>query len=180
MRSGKSTVSSMLTEQLFGMTISFAAPFYDFIVQIAAPFLPGGAHEARAWLLDERKDCKVIPELGVTLRFLLQSIGTHWGRRHVHNELWTMIAEKKAQKALKSYSVIFDDMRFPDEYAMVKRNGGKNIRIIRPGRVVGDTSIGEGLLDRLTFDYTILNDGSLTDLRQTVGEVAEDLKAQPK
>jgi hypothetical protein len=44
-----------------------------------------------------------------------------------------MLAEKKALKALKSYSVIFDDMRFPNEFEMVKRNGGMCIRIDRRG-----------------------------------------------
>jgi hypothetical protein len=175
MRSGKSTVSSMLTEQLFGMTVSFAAPFYDFIVQIASPFVPGGEQEVRAWLSDERKDCATIPELGVTLRYLLQSIGTHWGRRHVHDELWTKIAEKKAVRALKSYSVIFDDMRFPDEFAMIKRHGGMVIRIVRDHPKYHVASVGEGLLERCRFDFTILNNGTLRDLHGAVGALVRSL-----
>jgi hypothetical protein len=177
MRSGKSTVASMLTERLFGMTQSFAAPFYDFIIQIAAPFLPGGEQEVRAWLSDERKDKALIPGLGVTLRSMLQTIGTNWGRQCVHSELWTMLAEQKALKALKSYSVIYDDMRFPNEFEMVKRNGGKCIRIHRPGEGSrGDTSIGEGLLDNHEFDFNIYNNGGLVDLRQSVWHVSELLK----
>jgi hypothetical protein len=177
MRSGKSTVASMLTERLFGMTQSFAAPFYDFIIQIAAPFLPGGEQEVRAWLSDERKDKALIPGLGVTLRSMLQTIGTNWGRQCVHSELWTMLAEQKALKALKSYSVIYDDMRFPNEFEMVKRNGGYCVRVSRPGEGSrGDTSIGEGLLDSHNFDAYITNDGTLEDLKRFVWQAADYLE----
>jgi hypothetical protein len=176
MRSGKSTVASMLTERLFGMTQSFAAPFYDFVIQVAAPFLEGGEAEVRQWLSDERKDKATIPYLGVTLRWMLQSIGTQWGRDCIHAQLWTMLAEKKAQRALQSYSVIFDDMRFPNEFEMVKRNGGKCIRIHRPGEGTrGDTSVGEGLLDGHPFDANIFNDGSLSDLKLYVWDVVSQL-----
>ena len=52
---------------------------------------------------------------------------------------------------------------------MVKRNGGKCIRIYRPGEGTrGDTSVGEGLLDHHTFDYSISNAGSLQDLKGSV------------
>jgi hypothetical protein len=175
MRSGKSTVATMLTERLFGLTQSFAAPFYDFIIQIAAPFMQDGEQEVRAWLSDERKDKALVPGLGVTLRSMLQTIGTNWGRDCVNAQLWTMLAEKKAQKALKSYSVIYDDMRFPNEFAMIQRNGGKCIRIDRPGEARGDTSIGEGLLNDHSFDFTIYNSGTLADLKQNVWYVAEYL-----
>jgi hypothetical protein len=177
MRSGKSTVAVMLTEKLFGMTQSFAAPFYDFIIQIAAPFMQGGEQEVREWLRDERKDKALIPGLGVTLRSMLQTIGTNWGRDCVHAQLWTMLAEKKAQQALRSSSVIFDDMRFPNEFEMIKRNGGKCIRIDRPGEARGDTSIGEGLLNNHPFDLNIYNDGTLADLRQNVWYVGGLLNA---
>jgi hypothetical protein len=148
--------------------------------EIAAPFLPGGEAEVRQWLSDERKDKALIPGLGVTLRSMLQTIGTNWGRDCINAQLWTMLAEQKALKALKSYSVIFDDMRFPNEFAMIKRNSGKCIRIHRPGvGSRGDTGIGEGLLDNHDFDFDIYNEHSLADLKKNVWYVA-DLISDPK
>jgi hypothetical protein len=187
MRSGKSTVANMLTEYFFGMTQSFAAPFYDFVISVAAPFVDGDEAEVRQWLHDERKDREPIPGLQrlrtgdhdkpVTLRWMLQSIGTQWGRDCIDPALWTKLAEKKAQKALKTFSVIFDDMRFPNEFEMVKRNGGKCIRIHRPGEGTrGDTSVGEGLLDGHPFDANIYNNGSLKDLKLNVWDVAAHLE----
>jgi hypothetical protein len=184
MRSGKSTVASMLTERFFGLTQSFAAPLYDTVISIAGEFLDGGEPEVRRWLSDERKDKASIPGLsdcvngGVTLRWMLQTLGTQWGRDLIHPHIWTMLAEQKALKALKSYSVIFDDMRFPDEFEMVKRNGGKAIRIFRPGEGTrGDTSIGEGLLDNHAFDFNIYNVGTLEHLKRNVWYVADLLGA---
>jgi len=88
-------------------------------------------------------------------------------------------AEQKALKALKSYSVIYDDMRFPNEFEMVKRNGGFCVRISRPGEGSrGDTSIGEGLLDSHNFDAYITNDGTLEDLKRFVWQAADYLESK--
>src|ERR1700694_4100087 len=140
MQSGKSTVAYALTEKLFGQKMAFAEPFYGFVVEVASPFI-GSVEETWAWLRDERKDKALIPGLGFTLRSMLQTIGTTWGRECVHANVWTMLAEKRALKALGSYSVIFDDMRFPNEFAMIKRNGGRCVRIIRPGPARGNAAI---------------------------------------
>jgi hypothetical protein len=83
MRSGKSTVAIMLTERLFGMTQSFAAPFYDFIIQIAAPFI-GSEMETRAWLSDERKDTCSDPRPGRDAALDASEHRDHWGRECVH------------------------------------------------------------------------------------------------
>lgn len=175
MRSGKSTVASMLTERLFGTTQSFASPMYNLVIDMASPFI-GSEDETRRWLADDRKDNRVIPVLGVTLRYMLQTLGTKWGRDLIHENAWTLLAEKKAQKALKAFSVIFDDMRFPNEFRMIKQNGGTCIRIHRPGDPRGDTTIGEGLLDDYPFDLNIYNEGSLDDLKKNVWYTAGLIK----
>lgn len=172
MQSGKSTVALEFTEALFGVKMAFAEPFYNAVIDVAAPFI-GSRDETLAWLQDSRKDKQPVPMLDVTLRWMLQTIGTQWGRELIHPEVWTMLAEKKAQAALRSYSVIFDDMRFPNEFDMIKRNGGKCIRIIRPGPARGDTAIAEGLLDNHEFDFTIYNQGTLDDLKKNVWYVKD-------
>lgn len=177
MQSGKSTVAGVITDSLFGMTLSFAEPLYRMVIDIASPFI-GSENEVRAWLSDSRKDHALVPELGVTLRWMLQSLGTAWGRDEIHPDLWVLLAEKKALRALKSFSVVFDDMRFPNEFAMIRRNGGALIKIDRPGEARGDTSVGEGLLDNEHFDFTINNNGTLYDLRRNVAYVYQDILAR--
>lgn len=175
MRSGKSTVAHNLTFFLFGTVISFAEPLYKTVIDVASPFI-GSVEETKAWLMDDRKDNKPVPTINVTLRYLLQTLGTKWGRELIHYDLWTLIAEQKAKNTLNSYSVVFDDMRFPNEFAMVQRLGGKTIKIIRPGDARGDTGIGEGLLDKHEFDYVLINDGTLQELRSEVYNIAGHMK----
>jgi hypothetical protein len=177
MQSGKSTVSNMLTEQMFGRTMAFAGPFYDFVVQVAAPFI-GSEAETWAWMKDKRKDNEPIPGLGVTLRSMLQTIGTKWGRECVNAQLWTMLARKNAEAALKSYSVIFDDMRFPNEFDMIRDMGGTCVKLVRPGAKAPNGAIAEGLLDRHAFDWTIVNDKDLTDLSLKVGSLVRYLERE--
>lgn len=182
MQSGKSTVASMLVKRLRAYRMAFAEPFYDFVINVATPFI-GTVDETKAWLADERKDKGAIPGLtvpnevdqegsDVTLRWMLQSIGTQWGRNLIDRDLWTKLAERKALANLPIAPVIFDDMRFPNEFEMIKRLGGKTIRVIRHGPPRGDTSTGEGLLDNHEFDYTINNAGSLADLEAAVRAAA--------
>lgn len=177
MQSGKSTVASMLVKRLLAYRMAFAEPFYDFIINVAAPFI-GTVDETKAWLADSRKDKGAIPGLSqvagspVTLRLMLQTIGTQWGRTCIDPDLWTKLAERRARANLAIAPVIFDDMRFPNEFEMIKRLGGKTIRVIRPGPPRGDTSTGEGLLDNHEFDYTINNAGSLADLEAAVRAAA--------
>jgi hypothetical protein len=175
MQSGKSTVALELTKALFGRKMAFAGPFYNFVVEVAAPFI-GSVEETWAWMRDERKDRAIIPGLGVTLRSMLQTIGTNWGRECVNHNIWTLLAEQNALAALRSYSVVFDDMRFPNEFEMIKRNGGKCIRITRPGPARGNTSIAEGLLDDHVFDFAIYNNGTLDDLKKNVWYVKDLLQ----
>ncbi|MCL2714610.1 MAG: hypothetical protein FWD68_08545 [Alphaproteobacteria bacterium] len=171
MRSGKSTVAGLLTSHLFAKTMSFADPFRDAVIGIATPFI-GSYQETLTWLGNERKDNAIIPELGVTLRWMLQRFG-QFGRTALHEDVWVMLAEKRAQAAPEL--VVFDDMRFPNEYDMIKRNGGMCIRIVREGEPASEANGSEGLLDYAPFDITLWNRGSLNDLRKNVEYVARDI-----
>jgi hypothetical protein len=181
MQSGKSTAAMVLQKYLFARGMAFAEPFYDFAIDVAAPFI-GSVEETKAWLKDERKDKGAIPGLSqaggspVTLRLMLQTIGTQWGRVCIDPNIWTKLAEKKALEALKTTGVVFDDMRFPNEFDMIKRHGGKTIRIVRPGPARGDTKTGEGLLDSHEFDFTVYNDNGLMDLEQKLLPIIRAIK----
>ena len=76
---------------------------------------------------------------------------------------------------------IISDTRFPNELKAIKDRGGITIRIIRPD-FVENTLTGEKFpvkvhrqehesetaLDNSEFDYEILNDGTIADLRDKV------------
>lgn len=154
--------------------MSFADPMREAVIPIAAPFVEGGEDEVRRWFADERKDRQNIPVLDVTLRFLLQTIGTSWGRETIHPDLWVLIAKHTARRHRASYTTIIDDLRFENEYAMIKKQGGLLVRIERPDAPVSGNfwHKSEARLEHLPFDVTLRNTGSLLDLRSQVAALA--------
>lgn len=70
----------------------------------------------------------VIPELGVSLRKLMQTLGAEWGRNSVSDSLWVDIFMMKVNKS-KSDIIIVPDVRFKNEYDAIVNNGGIIINI---------------------------------------------------
>ena len=82
---------------------------------------------------------------------------------------------------------IITDLRFPNELQAIKDRGGITIRVNRPvenypenHKFNGDTQSAikiahnhpsETALDNATFDYTIINDGSIEELIEKVKEI---------
>ena len=82
---------------------------------------------------------------------------------------------------------VITDLRFPNELDAIKQRGGITIRVNRPvenypenHKFNGDTQSAikiahnhpsETALDNATFDYTIINDGSIEELIEKVKEI---------
>lgn len=106
-----------------------------------------------------------------TARYLLQTLGTDWGRHQVHNDFWTSEWECKAGVWSRSgVSVVADDLRFPNEMEALKRLGGKSWRVERPGSVIPKSASheSEGRLSLMTFDRLINNEGCVKELYKKV------------
>ena len=113
----------------------------------------------------------------MTVREMLQIIGTDALRNNLHPDTWV--------NALMCYYIpysvkgsdyeeypnwIITDMRFPNEMQAVKANGGITIRVVRPSdkKVSSDLHPSETALDDAEFDYEIINDGTIEDLKEKV------------
>ena len=155
--------------------MSFADPMREAIAATLGTFFEGGESEMNAWLGDERKYSKHIPGLGVTLRHALQTLGTEWGRDCIDHDVWVMIAKERSRKHRQSYTTIIDDVRFLNEYAMLRKEGGVLVRVNRPNAPEkGNGHPSEHLLDDLEFDYTITNDGTVEQLKTKVWDMFHD------
>ncbi len=130
----------------------------------------------------------------MTVRELLQILGTDALRNNLHPDTWVnalmcyyipilnynnlkeavgeMIwGEETGQVANIQYpNWIITDMRFPNEMQAVKANGGITIRVVRPHDkdIPLDLHQSETALDNAEFDYEIVNDGTIGDLRDKV------------
>lgn len=116
-----------------------------------------------------------------TPRKIMQHLGTDWGRQMIADNLWVSIAIRKAERFRQSgFSVVVDDMRFPNEYHAIKDAGGIVICVARPGASLTSEHPSEGALDDFGFDYTITNDGTLKDLEaKTKAVLTEIVRRQP-
>lgn len=115
-------------------------------------------------------DLKEVPikELGgKTSRFILQTVGTDWGREIMYPDLWVDVACAKIDRYLaRGYNVIVDDLRFPNEAVALAARKAITFRVSRPGFV--PTSRYEGAMDDRRFHIDIFNNGTLDELKAVV------------
>ncbi|AZB50559.1 hypothetical protein [Synechococcus phage S-H1] len=108
----------------------------------------------------------IIPEIGVSARHMMQTLGTEWGRACIHPDFWVMIARAETQCIIANGgSVVIDDVRFPNEAAMIHDLGGELWRIDRPGITYDGGHSSEGGLECITPDRVIINDGTIAALK---------------
>lgn len=134
----------------------------------------------------------------LTPRKLLQLIGTEGGRDLIHPNIWCNALFSEYEE---SENWVISDVRFPNEKKIIERNGGIVIEITRPFELrfpqyahltegsKSDTETiekleevdftlyetlnhaSETILDGHEFKYTIVNDGTLDELREKVLDI---------
>lgn len=101
-----------------------------------------------------------IPALqGASVRHLMQTLGTDWGRKCIHQQVWADIGLTMADGI--GGPVVFDDVRFLNEAMGIRLRGGFVVRITRPGAVKVNAHPSEGMLDDFAVDFSVVNDGPL-------------------
>lgn len=102
---------------------------------------------------------------GKTPRQLMQSLGTEWGREQVSPDIWLALAERRiscaraAAFAANFHGIVFDDVRFDNEAALLRSLGGKVLRIERDGLAPSMTHASERGVSLDLVDGTIINLG---------------------
>jgi hypothetical protein len=112
----------------------------------------------------------------MTVRTLLQKIGTDCLRDNLHSQVWinAMFADwrgsgRSAELARElQQQWIITDMRFPNEVDALEQHGGIPLRILRPGHHLTGEHPSETALDNHPFTHYIVNKGSLHDLYEEV------------
>lgn len=113
----------------------------------------------------------IIPWMGkdYTVRNLLQDIGNAF-RDGITPDFWVNIMIGKIAAINKNGSIdtiLIPDVRYPNEFRMIKDLGGEVWRVERPNIEVMN-HISETALDDYTFDKVIENNGTITDLQNTI------------
>ena len=109
------------------------------------------------------------------VRRTLQYLGTEMGRNMFGENFWVDLTFDAIDADVSlgpDARVVITDVRFPNEARTVRDKGGHVIRVTRPNlTTVTDLHISETALDDYTFDATLLNDSTITDLHDRVDDL---------
>lgn len=171
--SGKSTVANMIEEICFGSEVevmSFADPIKRGVL---AMFEPVGVTLEMLWGPSEARNACPFPKSKCTsVRYLLQTLGTEWGRQMIYPNIWI---DTTLDEALASDwdIVVIPDVRFENEMIGIKQIGGQIWHIDRNSDGPASTHASEVDVDRRNPAAAILrhathvlrNDGDLVSLK---------------
>lgn len=123
----------------------------------------------------------------MSVRVLLQKLGTESMRNGLHENVWVNALfsdyRSRREKIVDSSDVdeytssmpnwIITDTRFPNELLSVKERNGITIKIVRDsGNEVGTQHISETALDHVEdWNYIIENNGSIEELKQKLFDI---------
>ena len=165
---GKDTAGMILAEQYGYHLFAFADPLYDALIAMT--------QYSEDRFRDRHLKEVEIPSLGVSPRKLLQTLGTEWGRDTIDKDWWVKLARSRVRQRMQcGYDVVVTDVRFQNEVDMVREFEGTLIRIEREGTAAVRPHVSENPAIWEQADRTILNDGTITALDETLQALIEDL-----
>jgi hypothetical protein len=160
-QAGKSTVSRALSSE--GLVLcAFADPIKDMLAALGL-----------TWddLYGADKECANEIVCGNTPRFAMQTLGTEWGRQTMGGNIWVNVMRKRLQahKERRALGAVIEDVRFPNEVAMIREAGGVLWWVERPSALQSnagrDEHISETSITAADCDAIIQNDGMEAELR---------------
>lgn len=166
MGAGKTTAADELVRQFFVCKLSFATPLKE-----AACSLFGLKPE------DFSQGKSVVdPYWGITRREMLQKLGTECMRENFGGDFWVRRAKLAVGKVREHMTVVFDDVRFPDEADWIRSNDGVLLRITRPmgEDVPGSSHASE--TQTFEVDATYDNNGTKSKLASYMSSLFSDIR----
>jgi hypothetical protein len=177
--SGKDTAADIiLKHQPTFENIKMAGPLK---AMTEALFVSFGVSPENARHMMEDHHLKVAPiwEMGdKSPRFIMQTLGTEWGRNTVCDDLWINAFKARAEKAA---GVVCTDVRFPNEAALIQQLGGFLVKIDADERLGpnNDPHPSEVEMEKIQPYLTIRNNGSVDEfLRQIENRVLPYLQEE--
>lgn len=165
--SGKTAIADEMCDDEFAfIKVKFAAPLKDMLESL---LLSAGVPEDELvdYIEGDRKEKPTKFLMGKSPRDLMLTLGTEWGREMVHPGFWVNIWVQRVRSLMDhGYSVVVDDLRFPNEAVAIRDLGGVIIRVDRESaKVVNHKS--ENYAPEP--DYIVDNNGKLSAAMCEVG-----------
>jgi hypothetical protein len=132
-----------------------------------------------AHLFERHLKEREIPELGISGRRLMQTLGTEWGRQ-LRPDFWLRIAELAlglhAGSSPIHDRIVITDVRFPNEAAWIEQHGGYVVRVVRAAEPV-DRHESELHIEQIVPAACLDNTGTERDLHDQVDALMHRLEA---
>ena len=162
-QSGKDTVANYLCEVYDYKKMSIAEPMYDMLI---AMYKHIGIDKLQ--LENMKVNLESLPDSQITVRTMLQTLGTEWGRQYVNVYIWPAILAQKIQVHTENKFVI-SDCRFTNEFHRLKKDINFNTTLWmiqsatakRQSQHASEQEIG--ILEQLA-DWTVTNNQTFDDL----------------
>lgn len=153
--SGKSSCARVLQEDGYRHV-----PFAD---ALKSMLLVLGLTHDQVW--GDQKETPYDLLCGKTPRHAMQTLGTEWGRDLIGEDLWI----NAWKRSVEDYQhVVVDDLRFPNEYELLRRMDAHIVRVVRRSVIPIVGHVSEAHVESMRPDFTIQNDGTLEELEHTV------------
>lgn len=108
--------------------------------------------------------------LGKSPRQLAQTLGTEWGRTHVHKDLWVKLMLRQWDEVRQSSCplMVVTDVRFDNEAFAIIQAGGTVWRVEREGVTPVASHASEAGVSSGMIEGKVRNEGDLDALRVSV------------
>ena len=161
---GKDLAATILWQEVTDQRMAFAEPLYEAISAITKV----GVTQFQ----DREFKEQIIPWIGKSPRYLLQTLGTEWGRKLVGEDFWVDILKNRIERMEWwngiARDIVITDVRFDNEAQMIKAMGGDIWHIVRPGAAAVLEHVSESGISECYIDKTLLNSSGIDEFR---GEV---------
>jgi hypothetical protein len=165
-RSGKSTIAQALVHKGFA-EMSFAEPIRTF-----TKILLGLDHAG----LEEAKEKPIDWLDGVTTRYIMQTLGTEWGRQTIHPDIWIRyLTRRLTAPSNLNADIVISDIRFDNEAIALRELGAKIVRVERPGGGE-DAHVSEAGVSLRYVNFGVMNNGELAAVNDIADLIVEKAK----
>ena len=164
-RVGKDTFADYLVEKYNFRKIAFADPIKNgvkILFDLSDEQLNGNLKE----VIDKRWNR--------TPRQILQEIGTDYCRKNYGEDIWIKRMKYELSKS-KDTNIVISDIRFPNEAEAVREMGGYLIKIIRNNIEISDKHISEQLIETISFNNSIKNDGTFQEYKNKIDKLISSI-----
>lgn len=182
---GKSEAARWLVSRRSYVRLRFAHPVKMMAKALINHMKPKADLRNAEWFVStpEGKATEMEFLAGMTPRYLMQTLGTEWGRNTVDPDLWVMCGAQKMNNFLASAHgrttkrhFLFDDVRFQNEVDLIHATGGQILRVVRPGHESGtllqpDEAQHASETQPLDHDLLLTNSGTIEDMHDRLAEM---------